>query len=82
MKEFYINVDNESDIYSTFGGPEKLNGEYVDYVIGKLKDSELLEPVQLICSMGGRQRMDIGKSAVAPPQALGETHERKLYRHF
>jgi hypothetical protein len=48
MKEIYINVDNESDIYSTFGGPGDLNGEFVDYVIGKLKDSELLEPVQLI----------------------------------
>jgi hypothetical protein len=48
MKEIYINVDSESDIYSTFGGPGDLNGEFVDYVIGKLKDSELLEPVQLI----------------------------------
>lgn len=82
MKEIYINVDSESDIYSTFGGPGELNGEFVDYVIGKLKDSELLEPVQLICSMGGGQWMDIGKPAVAPTQALGETHERKLYRHF
>ena len=56
MKEIYINVDSESDIYSTFGDPEELNGEYVDYVIGKLKDSELLEPVQLIFQ--SREAMD------------------------
>lgn len=48
MKEIYINVENESDIYSTFGGPGDLNGEFVDYVIGKLKHSEKLDPVQLI----------------------------------
>lgn len=56
MKEIYINVDSESDIYSTFGGPGELNGEFVDYVIGKLKDSELLEPVQLIFQ--SREAMD------------------------
>jgi hypothetical protein len=56
MKEIYINVDSESDIYSTFRGPEELNGEYVDYVIGKLKDTELLEPVQLIFQ--SREAMD------------------------
>lgn len=56
MKEIYINVDSESDIYSSFGGPEELNGEYVDYVIGKLKDTELLEPVQLIFQ--SREAMD------------------------
>lgn len=48
MKEIYINVENESDIYSTFGGPDDLNSEFVDYVIGKLKESEKLDPVQLI----------------------------------
>ena len=48
MKEIYINVESESDIYSTFGGPGDLNGEFVDYVIGKLKESEILEPVQLV----------------------------------
>ena len=48
MKEIYINIDNENDIYSTFGGPGELNGEFVDYVVGKLKDTELLEPVQLV----------------------------------
>jgi hypothetical protein len=48
MKEIYINVENESDIYSTFGGPGDLNSEFVDYVIGKLKESEKLDPVQLI----------------------------------
>ena len=56
MKEIYINVDSESDIYSTFGGPGDLNGEFVDYVVGKLKDSELLEPVQLIFQ--SREAMD------------------------
>jgi hypothetical protein len=56
MKEIYINVDSENDIYSTFGGPGELNGEFVDYVIGKLKDSELLEPVQLIFQ--SREAMD------------------------
>lgn len=48
MKEIYINVESENDIYSTFGGPGDLNGEFVDYVIGKLKESEILEPVQLV----------------------------------
>ena len=48
MKGIYINVESESDIYSTFGGPGDLNGEFVDYVIGKLKESEILEPVQLV----------------------------------
>ena len=56
MKEIYINVDSESDIYSTFGGPGELNGEFVDYVIGKLKDTELLEPVQLVFQ--SREPMD------------------------
>ena len=48
MKGSYINVESESDIYSTFGGPGDLNGEFVGYVIGKLKESEILEPVQLV----------------------------------
>ena len=48
MKEIYINVENENDIYNTFGGPGELNDEFVDYVIGKLKESEILEPVQLV----------------------------------
>ena len=48
MKEIYVNVECESDLYSTFGGPGDLNGEFVDYVISKLKDSEKLDPVQLI----------------------------------
>ena len=48
MKEIYISVESENDIYNTFGGPGELSGEVVDYVIGKLKDSEILEPVQLI----------------------------------
>lgn len=56
MKEIYINVDSESDIYSTFGGPGDLNGEFVDYVIGKLKESEILEPVQLVFQ--SREPMD------------------------
>ena len=56
MKEIYINVDNENDIYSTFGGPGELNGEFVDYVVGKLKDTELLEPVQLVFQ--SREPMD------------------------
>ena len=30
MKEIYINVESENDIYSTFGGPGDLNGEFVD----------------------------------------------------
>lgn len=42
--------------YSTFGGPGELNEEFVDYVIGKFKDSELLEPVQLIFQ--SREAMD------------------------
>ena len=56
MKEIYINVESESDIYSTFGGPGDLNAEFVDYVIGKLKDSEKLDPVQLIFQ--SREPMD------------------------
>jgi len=56
MKEIYINVDSENDIYSTFGGPGELNGEFVDYVVGKLKDTELLEPVQLVFQ--SREPMD------------------------
>ena len=48
MKEIHINVESESDIYSTFGGPGDLNGEFVDYVIGKLKEFEILELVQLV----------------------------------
>jgi hypothetical protein len=56
MKEIYINVESENDIYSTFGGPGELNGEFVDYVIGKLKDTELLEPVQLVFQ--SREPMD------------------------
>ena len=56
MKEIYINIDNENDIYSTFGGPGELNGEFVDYVVGKLKDTELLEPVQLVFQ--SREPMD------------------------
>lgn len=56
MKEIYANVESESDIYSTFGGPGDLNGEFVDYVIGKLKDSEKLDPVQLIFQ--SREPMD------------------------
>ena len=31
-----------------FGGPGDLNSEFVDYVIGKLKESEKLDPLQLI----------------------------------
>ena len=56
MKEIYINVESENDIYSTFGGPGELNGEFVDYVVGKLKDTELLEPVQLVFQ--SREPMD------------------------
>ena len=47
MKEIIINVDSESDIYNTFGGVGELNEEFIDYVINKIKDSDLLEPVQL-----------------------------------
>lgn len=56
MKEIYINVESENDIYSTFGGPGDLSTEFVDYVIGKLKDSEKLDPVQLIFQ--SREPMD------------------------
>ena len=48
MKEIIINVDSESDLYSTFGGVGDLSEEFKDFVIDKLKDSDLLEPVQFI----------------------------------
>ena len=47
MKEIYINDESENDIYSTFGGPGNLSGEFKDYVIDKLKDSDTLDSVQL-----------------------------------
>lgn len=48
MKEIIINVDSESDLYSTFGGVGDLSEEFKDFVIDKLKDTDLLEPVQFI----------------------------------
>ena len=38
MKEIIINIESENDIYSTFGGPGELNGEFIDYMIDKIED--------------------------------------------
>ena len=78
MKEIYINVENEGDLYSTFGGPGDLNGEFVDYVIGKLKDSEKLEPVQLIFM--SKEAMDEQRVRDSISMWIkNEKHEHVLY---
>lgn len=80
MKEIYVNVESESDIYSTFGGPGDLNGEFVDYVIGKLKDSEKLEPVQLIFQ--SREPMDEQRVRDSISMWIkNEKHELKREEH-
>lgn len=80
MKEIYANVESESDIYSTFGGPGDLNGEFVDYVIGKLKDSEKLEPVQLIFQ--SREPMDEQRVRDSISMWIkNEKHELKREEH-